>query len=211
MKILAISDTHNLHEDLVLPKADVIVFAGDATTHRHSNELKKFATWWMSLDYKYKIFTPGNHDGAAEAYPELLDRFRDEDAFCLIDEQVTIEGIKFYVSPYSATFQNWHFMVDRGEAAKQKWAMIPDDTDILVTHGPPLGVMDKTYRGDVVGDGELFKAVRRVKPKYHIFGHIHEEYGQRTIEETTFCNVSNHLELWRGCEGYRTPPTVLEI
>jgi len=91
---------------------------------------------------------------------------------------VIIEGVKFYGSPWQPRFFDWAFNLDRGEEIKKKWDLIPMDTDVLITHGPPYGILDLTHEGEKVGCEELMKAVLRVQPKIHIFGHIHEAYGE---------------------------------
>jgi Icc-related predicted phosphoesterase len=112
----------------------------------------------------------------------------------LCDSGINFEGVKIWGSPWTPTFLNWHFMKDRGLPIKEKWDLIPSDIDILVTHGPPHGILDKTEEGKFAGCEELKKAVReRVKPKIHCFGHIHEEGGggkSIEIDSTTFVNAS---------------------
>jgi len=99
-----------------------------------------------------------------------------------------IDGVKFFASPYHPKIWG-KFELERPELYPV-WDMIPDDTDILITHGPPKGILDKTYQGDIVGDQALLEAVKRVKPVAHIFGHIHEGYGHSRIGSTHFFNVS---------------------
>ena len=108
----------------------------------------------------------------------------------LQDEAVTIEGIKIYGSPWQPTFQDWAFNLDRGEEIKQKWDLIPSDVDLLVTHGAPHTILDKNFQGENIGCEELLAAVRRIKPPYHLFGHIHEGYGRSVIGDTSFLNLS---------------------
>jgi Icc-related predicted phosphoesterase len=97
-------------------------------------------------------------------------------AIYLEDSYVTIENIKIYGSPWQPRFgKNWGFNLERGEELKEKWEKIPDDIDILITHGPPESILDKTDQGLSVGCDQLFEFVmEKIKPKIHIFGHIHE-------------------------------------
>ncbi len=102
-------------------------------------------------------------------------------------------GIKFYGSPHQPAYgQGWAFNMERNsEEIRSKWSAIPDDTDVLITHGPPLGFQDLCSNGDHGGCEDLLKeVVGRIKPKYHVFGHIHEAYGMASNGETTFVNAS---------------------
>lgn len=108
----------------------------------------------------------------------------------LNDSSVEIEGIKIWGSPITPWFNDWAFNRDRGSEIKKHWDLIPDDIDILVTHGPPFGILDETVYGKRTGCEELLLRVYQVKPKYHIFGHIHKDYGSFTKGEITFINAS---------------------
>lgn len=192
-RIVFISDTHMLHDNLVLPKGDIIVHAGDMTSRGSIPEVIDFLEWFSKLSYAYKIFIAGNHDFAFERRPDvmsdLLSRF--SDIVYLQDSAVTVDGIKFYGSPWQPEFYNWAFNLPRGKRLAEKWAMIPDDTDVLITHGPPATILDYTERDRVnVGCEELLKRVNEVKPKIHVFGHIHEGYGYKEHYGTTFINAS---------------------
>ena len=108
----------------------------------------------------------------------------------LCNSGVEIEGIKIWGSPITPTFFNWAFNEDRGKPIQKYWKMIPKNTGILVTHGPPNGILDKTTSNINAGCEELLKTVNKLKPKFHLFGHIHEAYGKETLNETTFINGS---------------------
>ncbi len=193
MKIVCISDTHGLHEKIVLPEGDMIIHAGDCTNFGSTAQVIEFLEWFSKLDYKYKIFIAGNHDwffeereeslvyGVLDLYPEII---------YLEDSGVTIENIKIWGSPYQPEFFSWAFNRKRGEEIKEHWNQIPDDTDILITHGPPMRIMDETLTYENVGCEDLLSAVNRIEPKYHIFGHIHNGYGIENIQHITFINAS---------------------
>lgn len=102
-----------------------------------------------------------------------------------------MEGIKFYGSPWQPWYYDWAFNEQRGEKIKAKWDLIPEDTDVLITHGPPMGILDKTLESGHVGCEELVKAVHRIKPKLHIFGHIHEDHGELRLHGTHFVNAAS--------------------
>lgn len=142
-----------------------------------------------TLPHKHKIIIAGNHDfcfekDSAEARACLTN------CTYLEDEEVTVEGIKIYGSPWQPWFFNWAFNLKRGLELRKKWDLIPSDTDILVTHGPPFGYLDKTLRGEEVGCVDLREVVEEIRPKYHIFGHIHEAVGQDSNKHTQFINAS---------------------
>lgn len=192
-RIVFISDTHQLHDNLVLPKGDIIVHAGDVGSRGSIPEMIDFLEWFSKLPYAHKIFIAGNHDFAFERYPDDMANFlqRFPGVTYLQDSSVTVDGIKFYGSPWQPEFYNWAFNLPRGERLAEKWAMIPDDTDVLITHGPPATILDYTEYDKInVGCVDLLKRVNEVKPKIHVFGHIHEGYGYRDIDGIMFINAS---------------------
>lgn len=189
MRICAISDTHGQHRKINVPKCDVFVFAGDMSFFDSSlKQYVDFNDWLGTLPCLYKIVVAGNHDEFFEKKP-LQARSVMTNCIYLQDEEVVIDGVKFYGSPHSPVFYDWAFNLPRGKRLAEKWAMIPDDTDILITHTAPHQICD--WAGGInVGCEELQKRVFEVKPKLHVFGHIHESRGK--IEKhgfTTFFNV----------------------
>lgn len=192
MKILFLSDTHGQHRKLKdLPAADLIIHGGDLTRMGKDHEAEDFMRWFTDLDYQHKIFIAGNHDFFFEGEtPKSINRYLGENTYYLYNSYVEIEGIKIWGSPYSPTFFNWAFNLDRGEDIAEIWNQIPDDTDILVTHGPPFGILDQVDVGIHVGCEELIKKVNLIQPRYHLFGHIHENFGIEHTDATTFMNGS---------------------
>lgn len=185
MKILFLSDTHGKHHELQnLPQADMIIHAGDITWHGTSEEVSDFIEWFGSLDYKYKIFIGGNHDFCLEEKDaKVVQSFLPENCFYLCNSGITIENIKIWGIPFFLSD-------DINGLLPQQIAQIPSKTDILITHNPPLGILDKSTFGANMGDGDLQERVETVKPQYHLFGHIHECYGLRKTNSTTFVNGS---------------------
>jgi len=182
------SDTHQKHGHLNLTYSDVLIFAGD---HHCTKELDLvlFLTWFELQPSKYKIFVPGNHDIFCEENPERTKELMElHNIHYLVDEEVIIEGHKFYGTPYTPEFCNWAFMEEE-EDLEKRYAKIPDDTEVLITHGPPRDILDWCPGGNV-GSTALNTAVYRVQPHYHIFGHIHESSGNKIIGKTEFMNVS---------------------
>jgi Icc-related predicted phosphoesterase len=197
MEITFISDTHETHHRLTeqLPGGHVIVCAGDVSGRGYSRQVEDFLFWYSNLPYRHKIFIAGNHDYLFEDRPtiakELLDKY--PEVIYLEQSEVVIDGVKFFGSPYTPRFFDWAFNVDRGDAIREYWLKIPLDTDVLITHGPPKGHGDYTRRDHKnVGCWDLLDIVTsQVKPKYHVFGHIHEGYGVTKNDETTFINASS--------------------
>lgn len=205
-KIVCISDTHGKHDLITkdLPDGDIIIHAGDVSNVGKTHEIYDFLNWFSTLPYKHKIFIAGNHDFGFEINNDIAPEYKELGVTYLMDKMVEIEGIKIYGSPWQPRFYDWAFNVDRGNAIAEKWALIPEDVDILITHGPPHGILDDTIQGLRVGCEELYVKVMQIKPKCHIFGHIHYGYGTRITDDTTFINAANLGERYE----YRNRPIV---
>jgi Predicted phosphoesterases, related to the Icc protein len=199
MKIVAISDTHGQHRKLKLPKGDIIIHAGDISKRGHPVEIEDFLDWFSNLKFQHKVFIAGNHDFFLEqAHPNIINGMIPKNVVYLNDSGVEIDGLKVWGSPITPYFHNWAFNRERGAEIKKHWDLIPDDTDILITHGPPFGILDETVYSKRTGCEELLLRVYQIQPEYHIFGHIHEDYGMLAKREITFVNASvldDHYEL----------------
>ncbi len=191
MKIIAISDTHGQHAALKLPPGDMLIHAGDVSGRGRPHEIENFIEWFAAQDFEHKIFIAGNHDFFFERFPQkdIQSLLRPEVTY-LNDSGITIEGIKIWGSPVQPWFYDWAFNRQRGADIDKHWQLIPEDTDILITHGPPQGILDKTASGEAVGCEMLIQHIERIKPKFSIFGHIHEAYGREEKAGTTFVNAS---------------------
>lgn len=196
------SDLHGEYPTLM--GGDLLIVAGDITACDKLNQWKEFFQWLKKQPYDKKIVIAGNHDGffksgfpmnqkEANDLKEVQDFLKvmgediDVDFEYLCDFGTEYKGLKIYGSPWTPEFCNWHFMLPRGEQLKEKWDLIPDDTDILITHGPAMGILDSVYRVaysklDRVGCADLRDAVERVRPKLHVFGHIHASYGHTILK-----------------------------
>lgn len=216
IRFVCISDTHGKIEGskLHMPPGDVLLHAGDFTQKGHMNEIQKFNSYLGALPYKVKVVIAGNHDltfddNITEAslrtfgvQKSTVESYLSErglksvkqmltSAIYLEDSLVTVCGIKIYGAPWQPVFCDWGFNLNRGEDILKKWQTIPADLDILMTHGPPVGHGDLTGGNNNVGCVELLNIVqKRVKPKFHVFGHIHEGYGVTSDGYTTFINAS---------------------
>ena len=171
MKILHLSDTHGLHHQIKdLPEADVIIHSGDISHNGDENEVLDFLNWYIELPYRHKIFVTGNHDLClwdAEGIEDLPDNL-----YFLQDRGVEIDGMKFFGLGYDHSEQ-----------------LIPDDTDIVVTHEPPVMILDRSA-GTHWGNAPLRNRIYDVKPRYHLFGHAHESYGTIKQDGIVFSNAS---------------------
>ena len=180
MKIIHLSDTHGKRHSLKdLPKADIIVHSGDISEDGTESEVLDFLHWFCALDYRYKIFVAGNHDICLENVQEIE---LPPNCYYLRNSGIEIEGVKFWGVPY--------FTSDESAGNKiQQIAEIPMNTDILITHRPPYGILDFDD-GHNFGCVDLLQDVLKIRPKYHLFGHVHAGYGIEKSQYTTFVNAS---------------------
>ena len=171
MTLLHLSDTHGFHHQVKnLPKADIIVHCGDFSNYGTEKEVLDFLKWYIELPYQHKIFVAGNHDLCLWDAVDIEDL--PENVHFLQDRSATIEGVKFF-----------------GLAYNHHENMIPDDADIVVTHEPPLMILDEeaeTHWGNILLRNRLLE----VKPKYHLFGHAHKSYGIVKQEGIVYSNAS---------------------
>jgi predicted phosphohydrolase len=198
MKLSIISDTHNKHNQLVLPGGDVILHAGDMSSRGYDHEIDNFCKWFDKLPFSEKIFISGNHDFGFQDKPkeisEIVKSYENinylQDDMYLIGDDYS-KSIKIWGTPWQPWFYNWAFNAHRGEDIKQHWDIIPNDIDILITHGPPFGVLDKVIgRSENLGCEELIKKIKEIKPKIHVFGHIHSGHGYYFDGNTHYFNAS---------------------
>jgi Icc-related predicted phosphoesterase len=186
MKIWHISDTHGHEDQLKVPQGiDMVIFSGDAGNQRspytNEHEVRTFLIWFSSLDIKYKVMIAGNHDSSIES--KLITKRQIENDYGIIyleDSSVEIEGLKLWGSPWTPEFGKWSFNRKRDKLHKL-WSTIPDDTDIVITHGPPKGILDLSITRDRVlefcGCSALYKRLYVLEPMLSLFGHIHDFRG----------------------------------
>jgi Icc-related predicted phosphoesterase len=210
LKITLISDTHAKHNQVTkdLPGGDILIHAGDFMTSGYSPyEAEEFFKWFNAIDsYETKIFIAGNHDRIMQTDPAwvemVLDRYHSIDY--LQDEEWVLyfdgpngdmpeENVRIYGTPWQPEFYDWAFNLPRNsEEMKTRWDAIPSNTDILVTHGPAFGYLDIPGGGQNirVGCEMLRHRVDEIRPKIHVFGHIHGSYGHYFNGHTHFFNAS---------------------
>jgi predicted phosphodiesterase len=207
MRITFISDTHTKHNQVApdLPGGDILIHAGDFMNAGYNPmEAIMFFKWFDEINnYDHKIFIAGNHDRWFEDQPEeakgILTGYKTidylQDDWLIVGDadphDADVNTAKIYGSPWQPEFYNWAFNLPRqGEDLRDKWFWIPNDTDILVTHGPPFGHCDEAPFGGHVGCELLRERVDELKPKIHVFGHIHAGYGYKFHNGTHFFNAS---------------------
>lgn len=181
-KIWHISDTHSYHGLLEAPSnIDIVIHSGDCSNYRdpYRNEFEvwDFIHWFSSLPIENKIYVAGNHDTSIERGLIKRQDFQKEGIIYLENSSVEIGGLKIYGSPITPLFGDWAFMRNRAKIHKV-WDSIEDDTDILVTHGPPKSILDSAFRQnnivELAGCSNLFKRIHNLPNlKAHLFGHIH--------------------------------------
>jgi len=189
MRIVCLSDTHSLHHHLTVPDGDLLLHAGDATNRGSLAEWDAFARWLAALPHRHKVAIAGNHEFCCERTPAQA-RGCLRGITYLQDELVEIEGLRIWGSPWQPWFYDWAFNLQRGPEIAAKWALIPDGIDVLVTHGPPAGILDLTSDGEAAGCADLRRELARVRPALHVFGHIHEAYGEHVEHGCRHVNAS---------------------
>jgi len=223
-RFVCISDTHSRHGRIKsIPSGDVLIHAGDFSNVGEPKDVKIFSDFLGTLPHTHKIVIAGNHDLTfdAQSYPETWKRFRHQKQYDVVatkaslknctyleDQEVNVLGFRIYGSPWQPEFCDWAFNLRRGKECQEKWDMIPDGIDILITHGPPLGHGDLCVGNNRAGCVNLLDEVeKRLKVKYHIFGHIHEGYGITTNGVTMFVNASTCNYNYNPCN----PPIVFDL
>ena len=170
MRIVCISDTHGQHRHLNLPPGDMIIHAGDLTVRGTLEQLNDFFNWFAELPFKYKIVVAGNHDFAMERKNSGV--VIPPGVIYLENSHTTIEGYKIWGSPVSTPYYDWAFMWELPER-RELYKNIPEDTDIIISHGPAFGVLDWTAKRTNAGCEALRERIDIIKPKLFVFGHIH--------------------------------------
>jgi Icc-related predicted phosphoesterase len=200
MKILHISDTHTYHDLLKIPSGiDMIIHSGDCSNPRdpynNESEVRDFIDWYKEIPVKHKIYVAGNHDTSIEKGLVTKDDFKNAGIIYLENESVVIDGIKIFGSPHTPNFGNWAFMKERTKLERFWRLAIDEDVNIVVTHGPPKGILDKSYDREnnleCCGDKSLLNRILEVQPTYSLFGHIHncKDIVNAGIQKLSVCNT----------------------
>lgn len=176
LRLVIVSDTHRSYRKPI-PPGDVLIHAGDSEWA--PEEMDK---WAQKLPHAHKLAISGNMDWRLSSDKDKL-----QNVTYLEDSEIVISGVKIYGSPWTPKFVGV-FQLDNEQEGVAVWDKMPSKVDVLISHGPPAGILDLTSRGKRVGDRALLQKVKEVKPRVHCFGHIHESYGTLRSEGTLFCN-----------------------
>jgi Icc-related predicted phosphoesterase len=213
IRLIFISDTHGKHSQLtndLLTLNDgvttIILHAGDVSDMGREHQIKSFLEWYAALPFKHKIFIAGNHDWGFEKMHDIPWTYKDKGVIYLMDSMVSVEGLTIYGSPWQPRFYDWAFNVDRNRL-DEKWKMIPEGMDIIMTHGPVHGILDYTPTYMSVGCEILRDKIIELQPKIYASGHIHFARGIKPFGDTLFINASSLDEEYQ----YRNKPIVVEL
>lgn len=191
MRLVFISDTHNKHAQVAVPQGDVLLHTGDFSGRGRLEEAESFLNWFAAQPHPHKVLIAGNHDFLAERNPEIFRALLPAGVIYLEDAAAEVAGIRIWGSPIQPWFFDWAFNRQRGADIRRHWDLIPADTDILLVHGPPYGILDKVVPDQrPVGCRDLLKRVQDLGVKICAFGHIHEGYGTHEADGTLFLNAS---------------------
>jgi len=225
IRFVVLSDTHSLHNQIPkVPEGDILLHAGDFTKQGSVNDIISFNEFIGKLPHKHKIVIGGNHDVTLDVpFYESGNTWRRfhkvkqdvklaqaslTNCTYLLDSSINIEGIHIYGSPWQPTYEHWGFNLDRGAPIKEKWDLIPDGVDVLLTHGPPECHLGKTKKGGLdAGCRDLHMTILKKKPIVHVFGHIHEGYGISKNDHTLFINGSTCNFIYKP----HNPPIVFDL
>lgn len=199
-KIVAISDVHGKWNKLNIPECDILISTGDYSFRGEKHMVEDFHKWLNKQDAGHIISVQGNHEVWVEKNFEQAKQIAETVCpgvhFIGDHGTITIDGIKIHGSAITPWFYDWAWNVRRGDAIANEWAKIPDDTNILLTHGPVYGILDEVPNQTInfdkhVGCEELYKRIMQlVNCKVHICGHIHHSHGQKYFNGKQFYNAA---------------------
>jgi len=204
VRLICLSDIHGQQSNFKIPAGDILILAGDFCSLGTEREVHKAAKWLRALPHPAKIVVAGNHDRFFEQQPSRARAYLEyPGVHYLEDTGCEIEGIRFWGSPWQPCFMDWAFNLPRkGPELRDRCSRIPIGTDVLITHCPPHGILDKVQvqvspwgetpepKMGSLGCEELALRVSILKPQLHVFGHIHDGYGLMERDGTMFINAS---------------------
>jgi Icc-related predicted phosphoesterase len=220
MRLVSISDTHCNLSEVKLPEGDILIHSGDLTFSGSVKETEKelFELGKYRAKFKAIILVEGNHDFLGERNEKIMGQLCEDNGITLLrDSSAVVEGIKVYGSPYQPEFGRWAWNLPRGKALKDKWDLIPEDVQLLITHSPPKSILDGVarfnrrigeYELEHVGCVDLYNRVKELKSlRGHFFGHIHSGRGMVKIGKINFVNSSICTERYKPTNE----PIVIDI
>jgi predicted phosphohydrolase len=203
LRFVCLSDTHTRNTAISVPPGDVLLHTGDFTSDGRPKQVRAFNRFLATLPFRYKVVIAGNHDMTFDTdnfvnlnphHGENVDSRATKalltNCTYLEDSGIEILGYRIWGSPWTPKFFNWAFNLPRGPALAAKWALIPSDTDIIMTHSPPNQLLDTCFDGTTPGCQDLRERVEAISPLVHVFGHVHEAYGWREVGNTLFINAA---------------------
>lgn len=195
LKIACISDTHAIHRQVKIEPCDIVVHSGDFSMMGRRHEFESFVSWFRKIPATFRVFIAGNHDWCMELKPSWLEEVikPDENTIYLEDSGVNIMGVEIWGTPWQPEFHNWAFNLPRGKQLAEKYALIPESTNVLLSHGPPRGFGDSipwsyvrpSEHTNLVGCDDLLARIKELPNlKLHVFGHIHQDDRKEITPET---------------------------
>lgn len=200
MKCVIISDSHQRHDQIEIPEGDVLIHCGDWTNKGSLTAIKDFLDWFICQPCENLVFIAGNHeltlDSPRKDARDLVQKYLGPKCHYLENSSVEIDGFKIYGSPYTPAFYDWAFNRQRGKDIAIEWAKIPNDTNILITHGPCYGILDLVEYSETrdlhQGCQDLLERIKDLKQlKLHAAGHLHSNHGIVEIGGVKFVNASS--------------------
>lgn len=203
MKIVCISDPHGKWGKLQIPECDILISTGDYSFRGEKHMVRDYHAWLNKQEAGYIISVQGNHEtftdrirrgvngGITFAQAKEIAEKECPGVHFVEHELVEIEGVKIFCSAWTPFFCNWAYNAHRGEEIKKLWDDIPEDTQILATHGPPYKILDECPDGTLVGCADLWNKILQLKQlKMHCFGHIHHSSGEKDFNGIKFINAA---------------------
>ena len=212
VRIVCISDTHGFHRALKIPPGDIFIHAGDLLPDANQAEmLADFNDWLATLPFRHRIVIAGNHDWIFEKTPNKARKIL-TNAVYLEHSGVRLSGLNFWGCPVTPIDKWMAFAVECDKTSRKYWDNMPTGTDVLITHGPPAKILDRgQFQSSNQGSHELNRAVLRVKPRLHVFGHIHGGYGLETGPYgISFVNCAS-LQWLGGDDILLRPPVMVRL
>ncbi len=210
MRVVCVSDTHGRTAGLAVPDGDLLLHAGDLTARGSRGEVEAAARWLASLPHPAKVVVAGNHDWLFRSEPAAARALLAAvpGLTYLEDETATVAGLRVHGSPWQPWYFDWAFNLPRGGPELEAvWARVPAGVDVLLTHSPAHGLLDRTLDGRAVGCERLREALARIRPRLHVFGHIHEAAGTLELDGTLHVNAAVLDVRYRLAR----PPAVLDL
>jgi Icc-related predicted phosphoesterase len=190
VKLVIISDTHELHEELGVLRGDVLIHCGDSAYGMSCSQAQvdSLDDWFSRQQFDLILVIGGNHDFEMQRRVGLSKPMF-QNATYLEDQGVRFQGVNFYGAPWVPELKSWAFYLP-AEEMRKRWDMIPEDTDVLITHTPPIDILDRNSRGKACGCPDLRQRLTELKLRLHCFGHVHASAGTHQLNQTTYINAS---------------------